>query len=649
MANLYGYSFSKGFIFYNEANNSAESKENDWELLRQREVKIGESFYNAFIKDIQDTKITISKGIEILQKMAEAERLKEERYLKQVYPDAEFSTEENSYIKTVNEIYTGEEKFRKILDRIVNNIEANEKIEKENKKIRAENKKLDKDKQKKTLPSVRAPSLITTYLDYFASAYRDWIEQSIVDGNDLFFTIDYDYWMAGVNTAMNVAFDKMVNSEDSKNTAIFGSGEDYEELADLMYNNTFFRQFLYNALKINIFKKEFRNVYDKNKAASYKKKYKKMLATQRPKHELLTIDAVKGILAYDEKNKIGLNENKKRKFSGFVLEYCDEALQRTANEAAGLQVYGEKGLGASISNKNATDITLLVAKARVNLEEVATDIYNSMEGESQSDIAWKLRDFYKKWGKRKTFFVVNTSDKLYTLKQDTIFHKRANVSDLFNVFKYNFTATKGGTLGGVSVIGTKKYPYANLLDVQSEYGWFTNTADIHRIIGFLYNTVSGAFLDSKQNEVIENLRQTLASAAASLLFSDYYEVGQINDKANAIHLINLDNVYIPLSVIIKGLATAYAKNMDYTRYLNLSNFKIGKNNEILYPKNREPRYGDYTEMKGNKVSKSVEGTSMISQAFLKQREDVQKNSTFTLSFVNNFKSVIDEIIKSYKY
>ena len=603
-------SFERGYIIYNNANGGDNPQSNQWEAVRQLEAYTGTHYFNI-MKNEQVLTETIAAGGELLKAMAKAERAKEEMWLHSLYDSVTFPTDELGYIKTINELYTGTVKFDKVLNRLLHNLERNL-------QIAEENKNLPKDQRKATL---RAPSMIVHYVDYFSEALRDYIEKVVVESQRVdviaFINGDKALWDRAFEVASKEAFERIAAASHSENSKYFGEGEDYYDVIEAMEDSKAFKQFIESQFNRAGIRKTVLDQLRANKGRDmfqYRDKNIDVLVSDREKAELMKVSIIK--------DTISPNERRTRGLGALVQEWVKVNLNKLEIKNAGKQVKGK-----SISDVNATDTLVLQAEARVKIEDPYKQLIDASKGKTQAEIALQFKKFYQHWRSQnhKKFFVINTSNKLYTLTEDHRFKKEEKLFNLDKVLKHNFTSTKGGaqaTLPG--------------------YGIFTNSQSIHNLTSLVYNTISGAFLDSKRKEVIDSFRQVLATGAANLLFSDYYNVGdEAVEGVNAIHLFDLDDVYIPLSAILQGMADAYLKTGEenYTKYISLANFNT-KDIEILYPRANSYEGKDYKKER----YKGLE----ISEAWNKQREAARQQVMFEIRFANNFQDIIKSIAAQYK-
>lgn len=601
-------SFERGYIIYNNANGGDDPANNQWEALRQVEAYAGTYYFNMMKKE-NVLNETIAQGGALLELMAKAERTKEESWLRSLYGNVSFPPDEIGYIKIINELYNGEENFSKIVTKLLQNLQRN----------------LSTDG-----PTLRAPSLIANYVDRFSSSLREYIirtvtqegQQGILDmlsGKSV-------WWDKAFKFASENGFEKIVNASHSENSKYFGEGEDYYEVLEamrqMMEENDSFSKYLQSYFHLDKVKNNLIQTLSEGKGKKvlkYRKKNKGKLLSDQKMADLLTIDTVK--------KNIASSESEERQLSGGVYEYVRISLLQMLTRGLGKQALGE-----SLGNVNATDTTLLQADARIKITDVYQQLMAATTGNSQAEIALELKNFYQHWRSqdRKKFYVINTSNKLYTLSKDHPFKKTAKLYDLDKVLKHNFTSTKGGaqrTLPG--------------------YGILTNSQSVHNLTTLVYNTMKGAFLDEHRKEVIDSFRQVLATGAANLLFSDYYNVGdEATEGVNAIHLFDIDETYIPLSVILQGMANAYLKtgSENYTRYISLAQFSTNlkdenKRTSILYPRAVSYEDKDYKKERYDGLE--------ISEAWNKQREIARQQVTFDIRFANNFQNIIKDIAQQY--
>lgn len=131
----------------------------------------------------------------------------------------------------------------------------------------------------------------------------------------------------------------------------------------------------------------------------------------------------------------------------------------------------------------------------------------------------------------------------------------------------------------------------------------------------------------------ENLEDLIAQNIAYLLFDDFEKIGYENTRVtNALHLMDLNGVFVPLSFILFLLARAIDEANGAPH--RIAKVSIKTPAEVLYKKSNPKQkwievYGGLTEM----------------EAWNKQRKIAQQSSTISAHFLNSFQKVITEFFK----
>jgi len=154
------------------------------------------------------------------------------------------------------------------------------------------------------------------------------------------------------------------------------------------------------------------------------------------------------------------------------------------------------------------------------LEEMA---YTS--GSSRADNIERIRQLQELTQHADRGFIVYSSDKNYTLNQR---------------FRDQFGFSAGSAISAQSFYDVTR-------NINKNARTFT---------GLLVNTISGAIMDNEG--VRDHLANTIAEDIAAMLFDDYQTIGDFrgNTGARAIHIMNLGNIMIPLSVFLTMFANA---------------------------------------------------------------------------------------------
>lgn len=572
-------SFSRGFIFYNDDNGSQNSK-SLWETLRQQEIEFGKKELNFLASESSNRVQMIHQGAEILRQLGKNEQNKEIDLLKTIWPNADIgnSTDYKQYTRTFNEIFQGKDHFRKVAMQIDAAIKA------------------DKDLK------FRAPSMVSHFPDMFASALYHQIEDYIKKGKGTqeFITLETNDkygWSMLIDRALSATFTKFENAVEKNHPEIYGQGADFKDLGYLLGGNNSFRKLIETELHVKDIKK-----YMQDFMANGLKPLKEVLDEKKKRKKDLTVT--------DIKFKLGLTESRARTVAGLIQEYVSVTLRtnmiKMSKENPKIRVEGRV-----VENRtNPTDTIMLVSES-TNLSPLLKELMEAFKGNKQEDIAEQLQNFIKQSDKLEKMFLVSTSNKLYSMSHDRSFSKEAKVKNLESVFYDNFRSTGTHT--------------PNL---------FTNATDLTRVMNLIYNTMKNAFLggETEKKQVVQATKDILAMGAANLIFSDFYNVGdEASDSINTVHLFDLDNVYVPLSIILICMADAYEKNTSVDQYLRVGSFNAG---EILYPSGTKDRYKIDAKENAN-----------IREAFRKQRDKAREQATFSIHFVNNFKALVEDIAK----
>ena len=287
------------------------------------------------------------------------------------------------------------------------------------------------------------------------------------------------------------------------------------------------------------------------------------------------------------KNSYDLTERSFRSINGLIEEYVNT-------------LSGDYNLSSSktvLKNNIAkTDsVTIFSMAGRLNLDSLG-EILNENLGNSSSliDAEEIIDNFYNSYMKRLTdTFIIFESTKAYSLGE-------------------NFRGFHGGSAR----------PLSNLPSFLEAIG---SNIDGETLISLLYNTIPGAIGDSNSAQIKENVSYELSKYMANFLFDDWKLVGQSTN--NAIHIFTLDSIKIPLSYLLIATGQAF---LEASRNPS-SFFKVSFSlpSSILYPTTIRPFDKD----------KGMEGY------WNEQRNSAINESTFSIKFLRNFKSLIEDLIK----
>ena len=140
-----------------------------------------------------------------------------------------------------------------------------------------------------------------------------------------------------------------------------------------------------------------------------------------------------------------------------------------------------------------------------------------------------------------------------------------------------------------------------------------------RLIDYLRQTMPGAIYEGQTT----NASISLARATANFLFDDFKVLGE-TAGLGAIHLYNIQGVYLPLSYILSTIADSFSKLNDPTSYVNFD-FNYGDN--PLYTAEDYPM----------KSGRGKRGSEKRWAAQANQSDEI----IVTVTFLKNFKELIE--------
>lgn len=155
------------------------------------------------------------------------------------------------------------------------------------------------------------------------------------------------------------------------------------------------------------------------------------------------------------------------------------------------------------------------------------------------------------------------------------------------------------------------------ISLQYYYELMSQIQDRNQVAQFttaIMNTLNGAAFEDKK----ENLQLLICQDVAYFLFDDFNMVGAKNMGAQAIHILALDNYYIPLSVLLEKMANAIKES--YVSPEKYASVKIDGIKDIKYP---QPPKGGYTKTH-----------------WVEQRREALDEIKITMSFLENFLDLI---------
>ena len=153
----------------------------------------------------------------------------------------------------------------------------------------------------------------------------------------------------------------------------------------------------------------------------------------------------------------------------------------------------------------------------------------------------------------------------------------------------------------------------------------------NELIGAIANTIEGAVFDSKKYE--EAITEFIAQDMANFLFDDVFTIGKEMTKgATAIHLMNLNGIYIPVSYLMLLLAEAF-ESEEKKNYQDIFKPYIKSNFKIEYP---EGGIGEDGQITPNKWT---------NEDWIRQRDIALDKIYVGAHFARSFADLIEEMMR----
>ena len=197
----------------------------------------------------------------------------------------------------------------------------------------------------------------------------------------------------------------------------------------------------------------------------------------------------------------------------------------------------------------------------------------------------------------------------------------SNLDDGFIIYSSDKNYSLNENFKGFSAAKTGK----NAADFLNNLPKLNNS--VSTLIGVIQQLGHGAMLAGKKAA----FEQLLAQDVAYMLFDDFTTIGNFSSGGNAIHVMNLNGVMIPMSVILTLLADAI-ESLNEKEVRRIVNVKI-KAPKILWE----------TQDEQNKAFPSTYEV-WNKPAWDYQRQWAIDNTTITATFLKDFKSLISQYL-----
>lgn len=294
------------------------------------------------------------------------------------------------------------------------------------------------------------------------------------------------------------------------------------------------------------------------------------------------------------KNAYNMKELNYRSAAGFMEEFVENMLPDKIKIAEGKNYYRSSSVMGSNMLK-ADSVQLYSENINFKLQELTDRMASEITGSSNlKGSRNQLETFYNEHLKDvDDLFITYTSTKLYSL------------GDSFRGF------------GGADLKGAGIIKFLN--DVTN------NKSEGQKAIRLLINCAYGTIGENQKEKVKTNITTMLSEYMAELLFDDWTTLGK--EDNNAIHIFTLNNIKVPLSVLLISAGQALLNSQKSLRRW----FKI----YYTIPEEIKKYKDETIEVEKGKVLKDY---------WIEQRNYSIKQTELEIKFLGNFKQILNELI-----
>lgn len=266
---------------------------------------------------------------------------------------------------------------------------------------------------------------------------------------------------------------------------------------------------------------------------------------------------------------------------GYTLEAIETAIFQQISRGLKGKTFHSGDLGIKADNILTFDID----------PEIIYDTFEKA-GQDRDRNVQAFSDLGEKISKLNKGFIVYSSDKNYTLNKD-------------------FSGFSSGNAERVEAFLDRAYK---------------NSDSLNTLLGTINQLGKGAMLEN-QEAAFEKL---IAQDVAYMLFDDYTTIGEADMGGRSIHVMNLNGIMIPLSMILTLLADAIDAAYDNERFV-----KRIVNVDIKVPP---------IEFKEKTDQQAWEEAHPGQNAWDYQRQEVLRKSYIHSKFLSSFKSIVREFL-----
>ena len=233
------------------------------------------------------------------------------------------------------------------------------------------------------------------------------------------------------------------------------------------------------------------------------------------------------------------------------------------------------------------------------IDEWMEDIAINNKGSSRKENIDRMRKLHDLVENLDSGFLVYSSDKNYTLNKD---------------FRDKFG-----------------FPAGSSISMNSFYEATRNVnKNARTFVGLIVNTIEGAIMGNDSTR--EKLSEAMATDFAMMMFDDYQTIGDFRGRkgAKVIHIMNLDNIMVPLSVFLTMLANAVERaETDVDDFVKVV---------LMTP---EIEFKDYNAQ----LKWQFDNDESSSSAWTFQRDEALKKTRISVNFFKEFRDFITTLGK----
>ena len=426
----------------------------------------------------------------------------------------------------------------------------------------------------------RAPTIVSFFTTYLGTALNRNIN-NFIDNIDI--NQRYEVWLANfdqiIDKSIDDAFRSMLTDKRSKENELYGAKDEWREVYEASQQinnfNLYFREIIKS--KIN---------FDALKSALSKE----VIESQKKQKGIRTIiDSAKGLNLK--------NERKSRSLGGSVNEFIQNILYSIGASLQSSVSSGGRVLTGEIAKTDT--VTLLTCSQTIDTQVIEQNLVDTLNNnlaiaKTLQDTTQIMDNFYNQYlSKLNNSFIVYGSAKSYSLSE-------------------SFSGFSGG--------GERSMEDIPAILAKAGIG---GSGNLRKFLNAAYNTANGAIFSNQREEITEDLKIGLMSAVAQLLFDDWEQIGTQSSGAQSIHVLQLEGIQLPLSVLLT--ATGQAMLQASSSMEQLVKISIKPMTEIRY---KEVLAG---ESKQEVLAKWEEEAARA-----------KSESRFSMYFLKNFKTMIME-------